>query len=441
MMRLDELLAEILGTAAALPAEDVEWREATVGALLGRHLAVPISAALDLPRVDVSAMDGWAVRSGDLAAATAANPVVLKVIGDAAAGRSGAELVLAPGDCVRIATGAPMPQGADAVVVVEATSLGDPRGGAPLLERSPAGLPADVWFTAPARAGAAIRRRGEDVRTGAQLLGEGAELDPAAIGVLAGSGAARCTLRPRPRVVILSSGEEIGAGADASVAIPDSNGPLLEALMIAAGATVVARHHVGDSAADAHAVVREAAAGCDLLVTSGGVSVGAHDHMGAALSDHFDTVVHRVAIQPGKPLLVGKGRERSGAAWALGLPGNPVSAFVTATLVAVPLLRALAGDTAPAERLSGRLTARLTSPAARRSFPRLAVERDADGWPRRDADGTLLVAPLEEQGSHQASALARADYLGDIPETCERLAAGDAVALIALPRASRRSAR
>ena len=211
--------------------------------------------------------------------------------------------------------------------------------------------------------------------------------------------------------------------------------------MIAAGATVVARHHVGDSVADAHAVVREAAAGCDLLVTSGGVSVGAHDHMGAALSDHFDTVVHRVAIQPGKPLLVGKGRERSGAAWALGLPGNPVSAFVTATLVAVPLLRALAGDTAPAERLSGRLTAPLTSPAARRSFPRLAVERDADGWPRRDADGTLLVAPLEEQGSHQASALARADYLGDIPETCERLAAGDAVALIALPRASRRSAR
>ncbi|MGI9096055.1 MAG: gephyrin-like molybdotransferase Glp, partial [Candidatus Limnocylindrus sp.] len=116
-MRLDDLLAEILGTAVALPAENVEWRKASVGVLLGRHLAAPISAAFDLPRVDVSAMDGWAVRSGDLAAATAENPIVLKVIGDAAAGRSGAELVVAPGDCVRIATGAPIPRGADAVVV------------------------------------------------------------------------------------------------------------------------------------------------------------------------------------------------------------------------------------------------------------------------------------------------------------------------------------
>ena len=440
-MRLDELLSELLGAAVALSAEEVAWRDIPIESLLGRRLAAPVIGAFDLPRVDVSAMDGWAVRSGDLSTAAPGSPVALKVIGDAAAGRSGSELVVAEGGCARIATGAPIPRGADAVVVVEATSLARPDRGATLLERSPGELPPEVWFTSGVRPGAAIRRRGEDVRVGAQLLGEGAELDPAAIAVLAGSGSEVVILHRRPRVGIICSGEEIGAEADARVAIPDSNSPMLEAMIVAAGGTVVARRQVGDSLDEARAVVREVSAACDLLVTSGGVSVGAHDHMGAALSEHFDTVVRRVAIQPGKPLLVGAGRGPSGAAWALGLPGNPVSAFATATLVALPLLRALAGDPSRAERSSGRLTAPIASPADRRSFPRLAAIRDADGWPQRDSDGMLLVAPLDEQGSHQASSLARADYLGDIPEACEHLAAGDLIALIALPRATRCSAR
>ena len=259
MMRLHTLIEEMLAAAVALPPEEVNWKEAGIGQLLGRHLDAPIHAAFDLPPVDVSAMDGWAVRRGDLVAATAANPVVLKVIGDAPAGRSGAELALAANDCVRVATGAPIPRGADAVVVVEATSVVDPRSGAALLERSPEALPPEVWFAGAVRSGAAIRRRGEDVHAGTQLLAEGAVLDPVAIGVLAASGAARLTLRPRPRVAILSSGEEIGATADVGVGIPDSNGPLLEALLIDAGAAVVARRHVGDSAAEANAVVREAA--------------------------------------------------------------------------------------------------------------------------------------------------------------------------------------
>ena len=441
MMRLDALLDALLGAASALSPEEVALRDHSFRALLGRRLAASVSAAFDLPRVDVSAMDGWAVRSGDIATAAAGGAVALQVVGDASAGRDAAALTVANGTCVRIATGAPIPRGADAVVAVESTSLEDPRRGAKLLERTPDALPSEVWFSSQVLPGAAIRRRGEDVRTGALLLHDGTVLDPAAIAVLAASGAERVSLHRRPRVVILCSGEEIGAQADATVAIPDSNGPMLEALVVAAGGTVVARRQVGDSRTEARAVVREAVTACDLLVTSGGVSVGAHDHMEAALGEHFDTVVHRVAIQPGKPLFVGAGRGPSGAAWAVGLPGNPVSAFVTATLVAIPLLRTLAADPSPTERLRGRLAAPLASPVGRRSFPRLTAHRDDDGWPRRDADGMLLVWPLEEQGSHQVSSLGRADYLGDIPEECEHLSSGDAIELIPLPRATRRSAR
>lgn len=439
MIRLEALLEELLSDVSALAPETLELGGASISSLRGRRLAAPLLATLDLPRTDVSAMDGWAVRSADLATAAAAAPVSLRVIGDAAAGGAASSTLLAPGTCVRIATGAPIPSGADAVVVVEATYLDDPRRGGEPLERSPAELPSVAWFASTVAPGAAIRRRGEDVVSGATLLPSGALLDPAAIAVVAASGARTISLARRPRVAILSSGDEIGDGADADVAIPDSNGPMLEALLSDAGAEIVARVSIGDSASAARAAVATTAASCDVLISSGGVSVGAHDHIATALAAHFEVLVRTVAMQPGKPLLVGRGRGAGRAIWAVGLPGNPVSAFVTATLVAVPLVAALSGSSRGlhAGREQGRLTAPLASPAGRRSFPRLRAERGADGAVRRGVDGAVLVTPLREQGSHQASALAQSDYLGDIPEECERLDAGDLVSLIALPRATR----
>ena len=437
MIRLDDLLRDLLDGITTIPAEHVALSDVTIAQIRGRRLAAPVHATLDLPRVDVSAMDGWAVRSADLTTATPAAPVALRVVGDAPAGAAAEERPLAPGTALRIATGAPIPAGADAVVVVEATTLVDPRGGAAPLERSPSALPHEIWFAAAVRPGAAIRRCGEDVLRGAQLLPAGATLDPAAIGVLAGSGAMTVQLAARPRVVIVSSGDEIGAGAAAGVAIPDSNGPMLEALLTAAGAQVVERLRLRDDASGTRAALSAAADSCDVLVTSGGVSVGAHDHIGVALATMFETLVRQVAIQPGKPLFVGRRHEGARTVWALGLPGNPVSAFVTGTLVAVPLVQALSGFVEPPQRLRGRLAKALSSPAGRRSFPRLLAERGDRGEVKRGADDALLVAPIDEQGSHQASALARCDYLGDIPEECEWLDAGAEIALIALPRAAR----
>lgn len=440
MIRLDALLAELLGRVKPLPPVTIDLSDASIASLRGRSLAAPILATLDLPRVDVSAMDGWAVRSDDLSGATSTQPIPLRVVGDAAAGRTTDDMPLEAGSCVRIATGAPIPIGSDAVVVVERTYSEDPRTGASLFERSPVEIPNLVWFVAPIEQGAAIRRRGEDVVRGATLLDTGVELDPAAIGLLAGSGAREVTLAPRPRIAILSSGDELGDATTGSVAIPDSNGPMLELLLADAGAEIVGRWRVADSASATRAMVATTAASCDLLISSGGVSLGAHDHIGTALAEQFEVMVRAVAMQPGKPLFVGWRRSGSGAAWALGLPGNPVSAFVTATLVAAPLVAKLAGRWVGEMRCYGRLTAPIGSPLARRSFPRLRAERTADGAVRCDAEGTPLVAPLREQGSHQASALARCDYLGDIPEECEHLDAGDLVALIPLPRAARRLA-
>ncbi|MEI6271105.1 MAG: molybdopterin-binding protein, partial [Chloroflexota bacterium] len=187
------------------------------------------------------------------------------------------------------------------------------------------------------------------------------------------------------------------------------------------------------------AVVAALAVQADLLVTTGGVSVGAHDHVGAALATHFELVVWRLAIQPGKPLLLGRRHpSREGALWAIGLPGNPVSAFVVGIEVALPLLRALGGRPARGQVDVGLLEERVESPLGRRSFLRLAALRDEGGAPLRDHAGRVRVRLAGEQGSHQVSVLARTDYLGVVPEEIGEYAAGEEIALHPLPRASRR---
>lgn len=436
--RIDDLLARLLAQASPLPAERIAVSDATANSLVGRTLAEPLRAAINHPPFDVSAMDGWVTTVADAAGASSGAPRRLTCVGDAAAGHAPSATPLRDGECQRIATGAPIPQGGTTVIPVERSSIADPGRGGALLQRVPKELPAYVWVAGDIKVGAHIRRRGEDQHVGSLLAEAGATIDAGLLAVVFSSGATHLSLVRRPRVALLTTGDELLSGA-ADGGIRDSNGPALAALIAAEGGEVVARAHVGDTAEATDAVVAALAARADLLLTTGGVSVGAHDHVGAALATHFELVVWRLAIQPGKPLLIGQRRAGgNGALWAIGLPGNPVSAFVVGIEIALPLLRALGGRAARGLRAAGLLEGRVESPLGRRSFLRLAALRDKDGAPLHDALGRVRVRLAGEQGSHQVSVLARTDYLGVVPEEVGEYAAGEEIELHPLPRASRR---
>ena len=436
--RIDDLLARLLAQVTPLPAEQIVISDATAASLIGRTLAEPLCAAVDHPPFDVSAMDGWVTTLTDADGLSSAAPRRLACVGDAAAGHALSAMPLRNGECQRIATGAAIPQGGTTVIPVERSSIVDPERGGVLLQRVPAELPEHVWVSGGVKVGAHIRRRGEDQRVGSLLAEAGATIDAGLLAVIFSSGATHLSLVRRPRVALLTTGDELLSGA-ASGGIRDSNGPALAALITAEGGEVVARAHVGDTAEATDAVVAALSVQTDLLVTTGGVSVGAHDHVGAALATHFELVVWRLAIQPGKPLLLGRRHPgREGALWAIGLPGNPVSAFVVGIEVALPLLRALGGRPARGQVDVGLLEERVESPLGRRSFLRLAALRDEGGAPLRDPAGRVRVRLAGEQGSHQVSVLARTDYLGVVPEEIVEYAAGAEIELHPLPRASRR---
>jgi len=436
--RIDDLLLRLLDRVEVLPAEKVPIDQHAAEPLLGRVIAAPLRAAVNHPPSDVSAMDGWAVRAADLDLATADTPVQLRCVGDSAAGGGVSANALAHGECGRIATGAQMPLGTDSVVPVELSYLEDPRRGATRLQRTPATLPSSVWFTAPHAIGLHIRRRGEDMQTGDLLAEAGALVDAALLSVIYTSGAEALALVPRPRVAILTSGDELSSAAGPSQ-IRDSNGPTLAALARSEGAEVVSVVQIGDDSAAIQAAVEHLRATCDLVVTSGGVSVGAHDHVGEALASNFDILAWRAAIQPGKPLLLGVRRPNAGGAqFALGVPGNPVSAFVIGVEVLLPLIRALVGRPAYAMELDGVLEESVQSPIGRRSFLRLSAVRTPSGDLDRDAEGRVRVRLAGGQGSHQTAPLATCDALGVIPEEVGTLAAGAKILLHPLPRAARR---
>ena len=436
--RIDDLLARLLAQVTPLPAEQIVISDATAASLIGRTLAEPLCAAVDHPPFDVSAMDGWVTTLTDADGSSSAAPRRLACVGDAAAGHALSATPLRDGECQRIATGAAIPQGGTTVIPVERSSIVDPERGGVLLQRVPAELPEHVWVSGGVKVGAHIRRRGEDQRVGSLLAEAGATIDAGLLAVIFSSGATHLSLVRRPRVALLTTGDELLNGA-ASGGIRDSNGPALAALITAEGGEVVARAHVGDTAEATDAVVAALSVQADLLVTTGGVSVGAHDHVGAALATHFELVVWRLAIQPGKPLLLGRRHPgREGALWAIGLPGNPVSAFVVGIEVALPLLRALGGRPVRGQVDVGLLEEHVESPLGRRSFLRLAALRDEGGAPLRDPAGRVRVRLAGEQGGHQVSVLARTDYLGVVPEEIVEYAAGAEIELHPLPRASRR---
>lgn len=402
MKTVDEHLADILAATRPLPPLEVALLEALHGVL-----AEPVTAPVDLPPFDNSAMDGYAVFSSDVAGASETSPVSLSVIGDIAAGDQGTHAIR-PGLCARIMTGAPVPAGADAIVPVEATDGGT----------------AKVTIRQAAEPGRYIRRSGEDVTAGQTVMEAGTRLGASQIGMLAAVGRARVSVRPRPRVVVLSTGSELvePGGTVGPGQIWDSNSFALTAAATEAGAVGFRQGSIGDDPRRVLAAIEEQLGFADLVVTSGGVSMGARDVVKEVLSGLGTMKFEQVAMRPGKPQGFGL---LDGRTPVFTLPGNPVSAFVSFQVFVRPALRALQG--LPPEPLPT-VTARLASPVRSPSGLRHFLRGDL-----RYRDGAYEVSPAEGQGSHQIFALATSNCLIVVGEDVTELSEGDRVEVLRLP--------
>jgi molybdopterin molybdotransferase len=412
---------------------------------LGRVLAGEVIAELDLPPWDNSAMDGYAIRAGDSANATAAKPETLRVVGDLPAGVAPGAAV-GRGEAIRIATGARIPPGVDAVVPVELTTPADANGRpiGPVSRDATGPAPASFLVHEPVAAGASIRRAGSDLRRGDRVLEAGSVVRPAAIAIAAGVGVDHVSVHRRPIVGVLATGDEVRAAGQplGDAGIPDANGPALMALVQDAGGDPrwlgIATDRLEDVRARLCAGLAERP---DLIIVSGGVSVGPYDHVRAAFEEIGTMELWRVAVQPGKPFAFGTTRsggpegapERAAPVLLFGLPGNPVSTFVTFELFVRPAILALSGRRdlrRPPDRAVLLDAARKSE--GRRAYLRVTVERDATGGPSRDAEGRVRVRLSQGpagQGSHVLSALATADALAIVPEDVDVHRAGDAVEL------------
>lgn len=434
--------------AGTTPVETVALVEA-----LDRVAAETVRSPLHLPPWDNSAMDGYAIRAADVSEATDDGPARLAVVGEVRAGQAPTQHVQR-GTAVRIATGAAVPPGADAVVPVEQTTpLGEdgapsgPRGRDATGEWPPA-----IAVHAAVPVGGSIRTRGSDLPAGATIITPGTSLTPAVLGLAAGVGIDRLAVHRRPIVGILATGDEVRAAGSplGPAGIPDANGPGLVAMVAAAGGDPRVLGIAADRLEDvrdglAAALAEEA----DAIIVSGGVSVGPYDVVRSAF-EAFGTIdLWRVAVQPGKPFAFGTARapgndrlgEQRPAALLFGLPGNPVSTFVTFELFVRPALRRMGGHREdawyrPVDRAV--LAADIAKSSGRRAFVRVRADRDELGSPIRDDRGRVgvrLAGGAAGQGSHVLSALATADALAVIPEDQDRLPAGTEVAIWWLERA------
>jgi molybdenum cofactor synthesis domain-containing protein len=410
LIPLAEAQRRVLDGVAALPAET-----ATLSAAAGAVLAEPVRSALTVPSWPNSAMDGFAVLSNDVAQADAATPVVLRVIGEVPAGRAPEQRVES-GAALRIMTGAMMPPGADTVVPVEDT---DAAAGA-------ADLPASVAIRAAARPGANVRLPGTDVAAGTPLLSAGRLLDPAAIALLAATGHATAAVHRRPRVAVISTGDElVPPGRPLGPAqIHDSNSLTLAAQAAEAGAEVRRLGIARDTLTALLGLVREAIAWADVVVLSGGVSVGAHDHVKAAFSDVGTLDVWRVAIKPGRPFAFARATVGDRLVRLFGLPGNPVSVFVTFELFVRPVLRLLAGHPHAFDRPERRVH---LAEAIRGSSGRVTVARVVLA-PDPKRPGGLIARSSGGQDSYMLFSLATANGLLFVPPDVDLPDGAEAVA-------------
>ena len=390
LLSVAEAQARLLALAEPLAAETVPLGDAA-----GRWLAADVVACRSQPSADLSAMDGYAIRFAEL-------PGPWTVVGESAAG-AGLDRALAPGEAARIFTGAPVPQGADTILVQE--------------EAARDGEQMRLDGAGPKAKGSSVRRAGSDFAEGATLAAAGARLNPARVALAAIGGHGTLPVRRRPRIAILSTGDElVPPGAPApGVMLPASNGPMLAALLATLPADTVDHGIVPDRLEALGEAFSAAAAHADIVVTTGGVSVGDHDLVRPALERAGAALdFWRVAMRPGKPLMAG----RLDGAVVLGLPGNPVSAFVTAHLFLLPLVRHMAGcptPLPPTENLP--LAAPLPATGGRAEYLRAIVEAGQ-------------VRPLPSADSAVLSELARADSLVARPPGAAAAQPGDPVAIV-----------
>lgn len=389
LITVAEARGRVLDAVEPLPAERLSLEGA-----LGRTLAEEVRSAVEVPPFDSSAMDGFALVAGPGGE--------LPVVGEARAG-SPWEGRVEEGSAVRISTGAPLPAGATAVVPVERTEPGS-NGAVRVPDTRP---------------GANVRRAGEDVGAGDVVLRAGTLLGPAELGVLASLGRPEVACAAVPRLALVLTGDELAEPGEALAPgqIWSSNGVVLASLGARAATQVVSRENVGDDPDATRRALASALDSADAVCVSGGVSVGPHDHVKDALHElGAEERFWGVALKPGKPTWFGV----RGRTLAFGLPGNPVSAFVTFQLFVLPALRALQGGDPAARRGMARLDEPIARSPARDQAVRVRLRASEDGW---------RAAPTGPQGSHQLTSMLGADALALIPAGEGELAAGERVEL------------
>ena len=390
-LSFEDAVAQLL--AAAVPVAETEMLSTLDAA--GRVLAVAQCSSIDVPPHDNSAMDGYAVRVAEVAAPGCTLPVSQRI----AAGTVGTQL--APGTAARIFTGAPIPLGADAVVMQEKCAAEGDR----------------VTINHQPRAGDNIRRSGEDVATGSEILAAGIRLTPQALGLAASVGIAELEVFRRLRVAIFSTGDELMMPGEPlrPGAIYNSNRFVLRGLIQGLGCELVDLGIVPDRLAETRAALKRAAQGADLIVTSGGVSVGEEDHVKAAVQAEGELNLWKIAIKPGKPLAFGHIANGSGTTPFIGLPGNPVASFVTFLMLVRPFLRKRQGlSTQIPHGITLAADFEWKRPDARREFVRARIGED----------GRVLLYP--HQGSGVLTSTVWADGIVDLAPG-QAVAKGDAV--------------
>jgi molybdopterin molybdotransferase len=400
LISVDEARARVLAAARPLAPETVPLGTPP----LGRVLAEEVASEEDLPPFDSSAMDGFAVGSGE--------PGDLEIVDESRAGAPAGRRVAA-GEAIAISTGAQVPEGTHGVVPVERTEPVPATGGAARV-RVP-----------ETEARANVRRAGEDVRAGYVVLRAGTALGPAELAMLASLGRTEVSCGALPRVSVVVTGDElVDPGAPlAPGQIRDSNAPALAALASAAGARVTGTRRVGDDFAATVDALRDAIDEADVVCISGGVSVGEHDHVKPALAElGAEEAFWGVALKPGKPTWFG--RAPSGTL-VFGLPGNPVSAMVTFLLFARPALEVLGGADPEVRRVRARLDAPIRLHSGREQAIRCRLRAEDDGW---------HAEPTGPQGSHQISSMLGADALALVPKGDATLQPGDLVHIEPLSR-------
>jgi len=396
LITIAEARARVLRAVQPLGTERV-----AIDAAHGRVLAADVVATGDVPPFPCSAMDGYAILDGDAGR-------TLKVVGESRAGTPSAA-ILGDGGAIRISTGGAIPDGATAVIPQENVEVHD----------------GTILTQAVVMAGDHLRGAGEDMRSGETVLRAGLRLGAAELGAAVAAGAAELTVYRRPRVQVLCTGDELRAPGEplGPGEIHNSNAPMLDALAAAEGAIGGTARRLPDDRAATQAGLASALDAADVVIVTGGVSVGPHDHVKPALAGlGVEEGFWRVALQPGKPTWFG----RRGPVLVFGLPGNPVSAVVTFALFVRPALAALQGRTEePLLEPEAVLGAAVRRNPDREQVVRVRLERRS---------GKLVAMPNGPQGSHIVTSLLGADALAFIPAGSGELEAGAAVALERLPR-------